>query len=640
MSRAAPQRARSAVALALLIASLAPARAQPTLLATDWAASGFVRANKVLPTLQVVTNPLLMRASPIHDQAFASLRALKAQLVRFVPWMPFPRLVINEFDRESGDKLCGFAAFPSGLEVTLNCSAGATTGDGGVIASVDFAAYGSSSGFCGNMTYGGCYLKNGTAVVEAKCLGKRSCTIVSDDKWWGASPGCEGGPNMMAVQVTCSDPTARHVYWNSSAPDEIIEDFMAAMGVAADGSASNATVVINYSTAPTFLYDVPPHNKYRTPVPDSLFDTDLSYQQGWCVPLEDPTAVEFGRYYGRVLAHLTQGGHVDQYGRFVPSRFKYNISHYECLNELEHHMTVQSYTQRYDAMWQQMSAAAPEGSRHMQWMAGGLRSGTNPSFWSYFLDAKNHVAGAPLEWISAHYYGGASDGNNESTYFSFFTGIDGAFVADVSETVKIRDQLAPSVKIDFNEVGIFVGGGGNQTNPNFPVSFWNAAGAQHAYMYIKSALLGIDALGMSQLVANPPLVDWPGCNCTIDDQYASVAILDWNTGLGTARYWVLKLLIDHVRQGDALQNTTATGPAVANLNGPPVAGQGFLSPGGAKTLLLLNKDGEPRGVTVPGATGATLLTVDLATGYGPPRQEVLATDTWTMAKFAVSVVLW
>jgi len=557
--------------------------------------------------------------------------------------MPYPRLVINEFDRESGDKLCGFASFPSGLEVTLNCSAGAMPGgDGGVISNVDFAAYGSSSGFCGNLTYGKCYLKNSTAIVEAKCLGKTSCTLVSSDSWWGASPGCEGGPNMMAVQVTCSDPGARHVYWNSTASDEIIEDFMEALGVAADGSESNTTVVINYSTAPTYLYDVPPHGKYRTPVPDSLYDTDLDYQQGWCVPLMDPSCVEFGQYYGRLLAHLTQGGHTDQYGRFAPSRFRYNISHYEMLNELEHHMSAQSYTQRYDAMWAQMTKAAPQGSKAIQWVAGGLRSGYSPNFWDYFLNTKNHVPGAPLEWISAHYYGGASSGLNESTWWSFFTGIDSAFVGDVSATLKIRDSLAPGVKVAFNEVGVFIGGGGNQTNPNFPVSYWNAAAAQHAYMYIKASLLGIDSLGMSQLVANPPLVNWPGCGgCTIGDQYASVAILDWNTGLGTARYWVLKLLIDYIHVGDSIQNTTlSTTLPPGLLNGPPVFAQAFLSPSGAKKMLILNKDSVQRDAVITGATGATMYTVDLSTGFGPARSQVLSSDSFSMDKFAVAVLLW
>ena len=161
-------------------------------------------------------------------------------------------------------------------------------------------------------------------------------------------------------------------------------------------------------------------------------------------------------------------------------------------------------------------------------------------------------------------------------------------------------------------------------------------------MYIKAALLGIDSLGMSQLVANPPLVNWPGCGgCTIGDQYASVAILDWNTGLGTARYWVLKLLIDHFQQGDMLQNTTlqSTLPP-GNLNGPPIAAQAFLAPGGAKKMLVLNKDYVDRDATVHGATGATMLTVDLATGFGPARSTLLTNDTFSLGKFSVAVLLW
>ena len=46
------------------------------------------------PTLQVVVNPLLRRGSPIHDRAFAELRSLGADNVRFVPWFPYPRYAI------------------------------------------------------------------------------------------------------------------------------------------------------------------------------------------------------------------------------------------------------------------------------------------------------------------------------------------------------------------------------------------------------------------------------------------------------------------------------------------------------------------------------------------------------------------
>ena len=117
--------------------------------------------------------------------------------------------------------------------------------------------------------------------------------------------------------------------------------------------------------------------------------------------------------------------------------------------------------------------------------------------------------------------------------------------------------------------------------------------------------------------------------------------LNRNTGNGTARYWALKLLIDHAAVGDALQSTNATSPLPPGpLGGPPVFGQALVGAGGARKLLLLNKDCVPRDAVVPGAGGATMLTVDAATGLGPPRSQVLAGDAFTLDKFAVAVLLW
>jgi hypothetical protein len=47
-------------------------------------------------TLQVVVNPMLRRGSPIHDGSFQALKALQADYVRFVPWYPYPKLVVAE----------------------------------------------------------------------------------------------------------------------------------------------------------------------------------------------------------------------------------------------------------------------------------------------------------------------------------------------------------------------------------------------------------------------------------------------------------------------------------------------------------------------------------------------------------------
>lgn len=52
--------------------------------------------SRTTPSLQVVANPLLERASPIHDAAFAALKQMGADDVRYVPWLPYPRLAVAE----------------------------------------------------------------------------------------------------------------------------------------------------------------------------------------------------------------------------------------------------------------------------------------------------------------------------------------------------------------------------------------------------------------------------------------------------------------------------------------------------------------------------------------------------------------
>ncbi|TCK75793.1 glycosyl hydrolase family 39 [Acidipila rosea] len=54
--------------------------------------------SKTTATLQVVVNPLLERASPIHDAVFANLKSLGADYVRYVPWLPYPKLAVAEME--------------------------------------------------------------------------------------------------------------------------------------------------------------------------------------------------------------------------------------------------------------------------------------------------------------------------------------------------------------------------------------------------------------------------------------------------------------------------------------------------------------------------------------------------------------
>ena len=68
----------------------------------DWDKT--VVVSKSTPTLQVVTNPMLNPGSPIHDGSFAALKALGADYVRYVPWLPYPKIAVAELEPPTKDK--------------------------------------------------------------------------------------------------------------------------------------------------------------------------------------------------------------------------------------------------------------------------------------------------------------------------------------------------------------------------------------------------------------------------------------------------------------------------------------------------------------------------------------------------------
>jgi hypothetical protein len=56
------------------------------------------RVSKTTATLQVVVNPPLRRGTPIHDRVFQGLRDLRCDYVRYVPWLPYPKLAVAELE--------------------------------------------------------------------------------------------------------------------------------------------------------------------------------------------------------------------------------------------------------------------------------------------------------------------------------------------------------------------------------------------------------------------------------------------------------------------------------------------------------------------------------------------------------------
>ena len=109
----------------------------------------------------------------------------------------------------------------------------------------------------------------------------------------------------------------------------------------------------------------------------------------------------------------------------------------------------------------------------------------------------------------------------------------------------MRDLVAPNVKLSIDELGIFTG-----LYP-LPDSYWNVAAAFHAYVYQLAALAGMDVIGASQLVGSPSIPNTP-----VGWQYPEVSMLSWESGLGTARLWSVKLISEQTEQGSAIVNAT------------------------------------------------------------------------------------
>ncbi|GGA55650.1 hypothetical protein GCM10011507_03670 [Edaphobacter acidisoli] len=75
---------------------------EPIKLSVDWPAHAQIM--RTTPTLQVVVNPMLRRGTPVHDGAFTALKSLGADYVRYVPWLPYPKLAVAELEPPTKDK--------------------------------------------------------------------------------------------------------------------------------------------------------------------------------------------------------------------------------------------------------------------------------------------------------------------------------------------------------------------------------------------------------------------------------------------------------------------------------------------------------------------------------------------------------
>lgn len=95
--------ARAVFAVCFALAWSAAANAQAAeAKPIDW--NKVILISKSTPTLQVVTNPMLNPGSPIHDGSFAAVKALGADYVRYVPWLPYPKVAVAELEPPTPEK--------------------------------------------------------------------------------------------------------------------------------------------------------------------------------------------------------------------------------------------------------------------------------------------------------------------------------------------------------------------------------------------------------------------------------------------------------------------------------------------------------------------------------------------------------
>ena len=86
----------SLVILLIMVCAALQAAENPAKVAVDW--NNVARISRMTPTFQVVVNPPLRRGSTIHDPSFRAVHDLGCDVVRYVPWLPYPKLAVAELE--------------------------------------------------------------------------------------------------------------------------------------------------------------------------------------------------------------------------------------------------------------------------------------------------------------------------------------------------------------------------------------------------------------------------------------------------------------------------------------------------------------------------------------------------------------
>jgi hypothetical protein len=363
--------------------------------------------------------------------------------------------------------------------------------------------------------------------------------------------------------------------WNFTSMMPQLEDFMA------NTAAQGHPVIWNFGTIPCWMFWGPSTNHSHCPYPKDPEALDFGYGARGFRPVffKDKTGKMLAEYYARLFSFMINGYMIDENGVVHNGGPKYDFSAsaghiFEFLNEAEHYYSPSEYVNDYDATVTSLqSALGPTGMPKMMGI-GGCHDGEwnwwfmgNCTKWiNEFLDRSKHkVHNVPLDYASMHYYATTNNRSDVNGYTKNFFGSADKYLVHIDGHIAQRDRLSPTTKLALTELGILmVDDMINNYGPDggLPDMFFNAAASFLAYVFVNIAKKGIDIACFSQFVGNPPIEKW-GIK---DMNFPSGSMISWETGLGNAKYWVLKLLIDHIKKGDQIIDAQVQ---MTELSDPP-----------------------------------------------------------------------
>lgn len=418
------------------------------------------------------------------------------------------------------------------------------------------------------------------------------------------------------------EPTATETYWDFQYADPLVADYYAHTA---------GKHHMNITTIPRWMFNVAPKDVPEDPHASFYPYTDDTRGD----LLKDPSGKQIADYQARIFQWYTKGGFTDEAGKFHKSGHHYKIEYWDVLNEpdFENKITVEQYTRIYDAVTEAIHKLDPNVD-----FFGPEVSGSEIPWAHYFLDPKNHKPGSlPVTWFTFHNYVNAP--NDPSTWHAkYFTDpakseTDGVsarvMVERIREVMKIRDELSPKTKVTVDELGTFndvktteEACRADEPYQAYNPLYWNAIGANWAYLFIASERVTMPMFSMSQMIGYPT-------------QCPSISMFDKDTAKPNSHYWVLSLINSNFGPGDKLTATTSSTP--------DVEAQAAITKGGRK-VLLVNTTEHPVQVDVAGsfsgdeAKALHSEVVDQQSGEEAPRRDALTGSQVTLAPFAVAVV--